>query len=122
VRFHIFFAVGEPFRAVGKYNFKSSDMTKRVNALGIIMLKERLTPPPKEAYSLHRKLSGAFLTCIKLRASVDCRCTFFAALLPSPLLRCVHVVAGTCCFRSSMPATRRVLMTGCLNDQLVCFE
>lgn len=49
-------------------------MTKRVNALGMIMLKERLTPPPKEAYSLHRKLSGAFLTCIKLKASVHCRC------------------------------------------------
>ncbi len=67
------FPVGEPFRAAGKYNFKGSDMTKRVNGLGIIMLKERLTPPPKEAYSLHRKLSGAFLTCIKLRASVHCR-------------------------------------------------
>jgi len=48
-------------------------MTKRVNALGVIMLKERLTPPPKEAYSLHRKLSGAFLTCIKLGASIHCR-------------------------------------------------
>lgn len=36
-------------------------------------MKYRLTPPPKEAYSLHRKLAGAFLLCIKLRANIPCR-------------------------------------------------
>jgi aarF domain-containing kinase len=77
-------SVGEPFRAAGKYDFKGSDMTKRVNALGIVMLKERLTPPPKEAYSLHRKLSGAFLTCIKLKASIHCRCVPRAGVSPNP--------------------------------------
>ena len=37
------------------------------------MLKYRLTPPPDEVYSLHRKLSGAFLACIKIGAVVPCR-------------------------------------------------
>ena len=32
--------------------------------------------PPDESYSLHRKLSGAFLACIKLRARVPCRQLF----------------------------------------------
>lgn len=40
------------------------------------MLKHRLTPPPKEAYTLHRKLSGAFLTCKKLEAKISCRAAF----------------------------------------------
>ncbi|KAF3436625.1 hypothetical protein FNV43_RR23717 [Rhamnella rubrinervis] len=67
------FVVGLPFSKPGGYDFRSTNITQSISNLGATMLKHRLTPPPDEAYSLHRKLSGAFLACIKLGAVVPCR-------------------------------------------------
>ena len=53
------------------YDFgRARRLTSDVARQGRIMLEHRLTPPPEEGYSLHRRLSGAFLACIKLRARV----------------------------------------------------
>jgi aarF domain-containing kinase len=74
------FVVGLPFAHEGVYDFGAhGGMTSRVSELGAVMLKHRLTPPPDESYSLHRKLSGAFLACMKLRARVPCRQVFLDA-------------------------------------------
>ncbi|XP_020226159.1 protein ABC transporter 1, mitochondrial [Cajanus cajan] len=67
------FVVGLPFSRPGGFDFRSANITQSISHLGATMLKHRLTPPPDEAYSLHRKLSGAFLACIKIGAVVPCR-------------------------------------------------
>ncbi|EES00676.1 hypothetical protein BDA96_03G159000 [Sorghum bicolor] len=67
------FIVGVPFSKSGGHDFRANNITHSVSNLGATMLKHRLTPPPDEVYSLHRKLSGAFLACIKIGAVVPCR-------------------------------------------------
>lgn len=63
--------LAEPFREEF-YDFSHQDVTQRVRKNIGLMLRERLTPPPEETYSLHRKLSGTFLLCARLRATVPC--------------------------------------------------
>ena len=73
------FVVGRPFASAHEpYDFgANSDMTRRVGELGAVMLKHRLKPPPEHSYALHRKLSGAFLTCMRMGARVRCHQLFF---------------------------------------------
>ncbi|KAA8910898.1 ABC1 family-domain-containing protein [Sphaerosporella brunnea] len=74
--------LAEPFsnNAPEVYDFSNQTVTERVKSQIPLMLRERLAPPPEETYSLHRKLSGAFLMCARLGSRVKCREIFEDAL------------------------------------------
>ncbi|KIX06552.1 uncharacterized protein Z518_04528 [Rhinocladiella mackenziei CBS 650.93] len=74
--------LAEPFMdfSPDKYDFQNQTITDRVRSLIPVMLRERLAPPPEETYSLHRKLSGAFLLCARLGSRVGCKELFQHAL------------------------------------------
>ncbi|KAF2750438.1 ubiquinone biosynthesis protein-like protein coq-8 [Sporormia fimetaria CBS 119925] len=78
--------LAEPFKASGPevYDFRDQTITDRVRSLIPVMVKERLAPPPEETYSLHRKLSGAFLLCARLGSRVPCREMFVTAIEKYP--------------------------------------
>lgn len=68
--------LGEAFSTDGKFDFGTQNTTKRIHELMPVMLQHRLTPPPEEIYSLHRKLSGIFLMFAKLKAKINCKVIF----------------------------------------------
>jgi len=74
--------LAEPFVASAPeiYDFKDQTITDRVRANIGLMLRERQAPPPEETYSLHRKLSGAFLLCARLESRVPARDMFQKAI------------------------------------------
>lgn len=74
--------LAEPFTEAAPevYDFEDQTITERVKGFIPVMLKERLAPPPEETYSLHRKLSGAFLLCARLGSKVACRELFKESL------------------------------------------
>ncbi|KAK0175284.1 hypothetical protein PV327_009045 [Microctonus hyperodae] len=59
-----------------KYDFAGQNVTMSLQALVPTILNHRLCPPPEEIYSLHRKLSGVFLLCAKLKVKINCRDMF----------------------------------------------
>lgn len=74
--------LAEPFRASSPdlYDFRNQTITDRVRKEIPLMMRERLAPPPEETYSLHRKLSGAFLLCARLGSRVRCKHLFAQAV------------------------------------------
>ncbi len=72
--------IGEPFATNEEYDFASSAITQRLAHHGSAFLQHRLTPPPEEVYTLHRKLAGAYNLCIKLQAKIKCRDLLISAL------------------------------------------
>ncbi|XP_072930789.1 atypical kinase COQ8B, mitochondrial [Epargyreus clarus] len=70
--------MGEVFTSEGsgEFDFGTQRTTRRIQALVPTILTHRLCPPPEEIYSLHRKLSGVFLLCSKLKVKMNCRVMF----------------------------------------------
>uniref|UniRef100_A0A671TM96 Coenzyme Q8B n=1 Tax=Sparus aurata TaxID=8175 RepID=A0A671TM96_SPAAU len=68
--------LGEAFAAAEPFDFGTQSTTQRIQSLIPVMLRHRLTPPPEETYSLHRKMAGSFLICSKLNARIQCKDMF----------------------------------------------
>mmetsp|Transcript_30247 Transcript_30247/g.33990 ORF Transcript_30247/g.33990 Transcript_30247/m.33990 type:complete len:716 (-) Transcript_30247:256-2403(-) len=67
------FTVGEPFGKDEPFDFQGSRISSRLSEHTSVFLRHRLTPPPVEVYTLHRKLAGAYMLCIKLKSVINSR-------------------------------------------------
>jgi aarF domain-containing kinase len=67
------YTVGEPFWENAPFDFAGSNISTRMGEHTSVFLRYRKTPPPEEVYTLHRKLAGAYMLCIKLGATIQCR-------------------------------------------------
>jgi aarF domain-containing kinase len=70
--------LGTPFKkSPFPFDFANQNISKEVISLIPTMSQHRLAPPPEETYTLHRKLSGAFSICTKLKAKIHCSDIFW---------------------------------------------
>lgn len=65
-------AAAEPLRARDRYDYGTSDLAARVQALGMELTFDEgmRRPPPPELVFIHRKLAGTYLLCVQLGARV----------------------------------------------------
>lgn len=67
--------VGEPFKH-DTYDFGKGGMAEQIYDLLPKIISNRLVPPRSEIYTLHRKLSGSYLLCMRLKAKVRAKHIF----------------------------------------------
>lgn len=121
--------LGEAFASPEAFDFGAQSTTQRVQSLIPVMLQHRLTPPPEESYSLHRKMAGSFLICSKLKARMPCRNMFldvYNAYKRQRQERCTQVLRVICDYLISrelkdVPLTARCLFI-CIRRKLNCFS
>jgi len=66
--------VGLPFSEGRQpFDFSQQDISRRIGADVQTMIRERLTPPRKEIYSLHRRLNGCFQLASRVGARIRAR-------------------------------------------------
>ena len=66
--------VGSPFFAHRQpYDFGAQDISKTIAKDVSTMIKERLTPPREEIYTLHRRLNGCFQLASRVGATIPAR-------------------------------------------------
>lgn len=64
--------LGQAFASERPFDFGKQTTASQIQDQIPVMAKHRLTPPPEETYSLHRKMAGAFLLCAKLNCKIQC--------------------------------------------------
>eukprot|EP00759_Apiculatamorpha_spiralis_P008539 PhF_6_TR15489/c0_g1_i1/m.24097/K08869/ADCK, ABC1; aarF domain-containing kinase len=63
--------IAKPFSSVGSFDFGEVSISSMLIPHVKIMIQNRICPPPLEVYSLHRRLSGAYLLCTRLGSRVN---------------------------------------------------
>jgi aarF domain-containing kinase len=77
------FTVGEPFWKDEPFDFRASRISERMGEHTSVFLQHRLTAPPEEVYTLHRKLAGTYMLCIKLGAIIESPRTMLESVVES---------------------------------------